>query len=63
MPRGVGFIVATGARGAYDTVPMTETTHNSEPAADRPVASILDPSDTFVHRHIGPSVLDVARML
>ena len=38
---------------------MAGTTHNPE----RATASILDPSDTFIHRHIGPDGLDIARML
>ncbi|MEE3001985.1 MAG: aminomethyl-transferring glycine dehydrogenase [Planctomycetota bacterium] len=38
---------------------MAEATHNPE----RATASILDPSDTFIHRHIGPDGLDIARML
>ena len=42
---------------------MSEITHNQDRAGDRAVASILDPSDTFIHRHIGPDGLDVARML
>lgn len=42
---------------------MSKTTHNLGCADDRAVASILDPSDTFAHRHIGPDGLDVSRML
>jgi glycine dehydrogenase len=50
----------------------TQTTGNEPPAAgqattgagpSRQSGSILDPSDTFIHRHIGPDPADIAEML
>ncbi len=41
--------------GRYPSAPMAE--------APSPPASILNPSDTFVHRHVAPGEADIAAML
>src|SRR5437899_3150269 len=39
------------------------TAFNSQPDLDAAACSILAPSDTFIHRHIGPGATDVREML
>src|SRR4051794_3674500 len=63
----------TAPLGSYDPATMQNTLSSGSPKVDvvgqtsgsgpRAQSSVLNPSDTFAHRHIGPSEAEIAEML